>query len=137
MGDHEVVVNEITIIILSHHHATVAEQQCEVPLALAILIVALPLLLPVRIVSDNESVKDRILIIAQVNEVVATLHTEITVEVIVLEHATLLAVEALLSEETIVLGILTTCDLRELTVIVDCVLRHNGCSYILTCEATN
>jgi len=128
-------VNRLTILELNDSRTAFTELESEVTLTLAIDILAMPLLLTILIVGSNLTIEDSIAIVTEVYKAVATLSTEITIHIEVLEHILLIDACASSHQQSVITSLLCTCYVTHIFCIENSVSYYCCILYVLTTES--
>ena len=128
-------MNRLTILELNDSHTAFTELESEVTLTLAIDILAMPLLLAILIVGSNLTIEDSIAIVTEVYKAVATLSTEITIHIEVLEHILLIDACASSHQQSVITSLLCTCYVTHIFCIENSVSYYCCILYVLATES--
>ena len=133
---HEVIVDRLAILELNNSHATFTELESEVSLTLAINILSVPLLLTILVVSGNLTIEDRIAVVTEIDEAVATLGTKITVHIEVLEHILLIDASAGSHQQSVITSLICTSHITHIFCIENSVCYYCCILYVLATESS-
>jgi hypothetical protein len=135
VSNHEVIVNRLAVSVLHNCHATFAELESEVTLTLAIDILAMPLLLTILIISGHFTVENCIAVVTEVNEAIASLSTEITIHIEILENVLLIEASAGSHQQSVITSLIGTSYIAHIFCIENSVSYYCCILYVLATES--
>ena len=135
VSNHEVIVNRLAVSVLHNCHATFAELESEVTLTLAIDILAMPLLLAILIISGHFTVENCIAVVTEVNEAIASLSTEITIHIEILENVLLIEASAGSHQQSVITSLIGTSYIAHIFCIENSVSYYCCILYVLATES--
>ena len=135
VSNHEVIVNRLAVSVLHNCHATFAELESEVTLTLAIDILAMPLLLAILIISGHFAVENCIAVVTEVNEAIASLSTEITIHIEILENVLLIEASAGSHQQSVITSLIGTSYIAHIFCIENSVSYYCCILYVLATES--
>ena len=135
VSNHEVIVNRLAVSVLHNCHATFAELESEVTLTLAIDILAMPLLLTILIISGHFAVENCIAVVTEVNEAIASLSTEITIHIEILENVLLIEASAGSHQQSVITSLIGTSYIAHIFCIENSVSYYCCILYVLATES--
>ena len=135
VSNHEVIVNRLAVSVLHNCHATFAELESKVTLTLAIDILAMPLLLTILIISGHFAVENCIAVVTEVNEAIASLSTEITIHIEILENVLLIEASAGSHQQSVITSLIGTSYIAHIFCIENSVSYYCCILYVLATES--
>ena len=135
VSNHEVIVNRLAVLELNNSHATFTELESEVTLTLTIYILAMPFLLTILIISGHFAVENCIAVVTEVNEAIASLSTEITIHIEILENVLLIEASAGSHQQSVITSLIGTSYIAHIFCIENSVSYYCCILYVLATES--